>query len=116
MIEVLTWVELPAVWYALKRNADYSPDGPYGKKTHISYALWLSAIPAYVMTPDASEEVTSVVSYKDLAPSEDTRVAFEAISSRIRVVDGIVIDPNAKWQAGPNAVILPPKNATGAAQ
>jgi len=27
---------------------------------------------------------------------------------RIRVVDGIVIDPNAAVQAGPDAVILPP--------
>lgn len=116
VIEVLTWVQLPAVWYALKRNADYSPAGPNGEKTHISYALWVSAIPAYVMTPDASEQVTRVVSYKDLAPSEDVRVAFESISSRIRVVDGIVIDPNAKWQAGPNAVILPPKKAADASK
>jgi hypothetical protein len=42
------------------------------------------------------------------------RVAYESVSSRIRVVDGIVIDPRMKQQAGPNAVILPPKsNAAG---
>jgi len=27
VIESLTWVELPAVYYALRRHADYSPTG-----------------------------------------------------------------------------------------
>ncbi len=109
VIEALTWVQLPGVWYALKRNADYSPSGPQGEKTHISYALHVDAVPAYVMTPDASEQVAQVVSYRSMAPNEDTRVAFESISPRIRVVDGIVIDPRMKQQAGPHAVILPQK-------
>lgn len=110
VIEALTWVQLPGVWYALKRNADYSPAGPKGEKTHISYALHVDAIPAYVMTPDASEPVASAMSYKSIAPDEGARVAYQAISPRIRVVDGIVIDPRMKQQAGPNAVILPPKS------
>ena len=114
VIEALTWVQLPGVWYALKRNADYSPPGAKGKKTHISYALHVDAIPAYVMTPDASDQVAKVVSYKSLAPDEGVRVAYESISSRIRVVDGIVIDPRMKQQAGPTAVILPPKTASDA--
>jgi hypothetical protein len=54
VIEALTWVQLPAVYYALKRNADYSPKGSKGEKTHISYALRVSAIPAYVLTPSAT--------------------------------------------------------------
>ena len=38
VIESLTWVELPAVYYALRRNADYSPQGENGEKTHICAA------------------------------------------------------------------------------
>ena len=35
VIEALTWVRLPDVYYALKRNADYSPMGSSGE-TYIS--------------------------------------------------------------------------------
>jgi hypothetical protein len=101
VIEVLTWVQLPAVYYALRRNADYSPTGPGGEKTHISFALRIDALPAFVMTPDAAKEVASVESYKAMAPKEPARPA----AYPIRVVDGIVPDP--KYPAGPHAVILP---------
>jgi hypothetical protein len=37
--EVLTWVDLPAVWYAMKRHADFSSTGQGGEKTHISFAV-----------------------------------------------------------------------------
>jgi hypothetical protein len=104
VIEVLTWVELPAVYYALRRNADFSPTGPGGEKAHISFALRVEAIPAFVMTPDASKEVASVESYKQIAPKETTRTA----GGSYLVVDGIVPDRTGKYQAGPNAVILPP--------
>src|SRR5215469_3983533 len=102
VIEVLTWVELPAVYYALRRNADYSPTGPHGEKTHISFALRVDALPAFVMTPDGSKEVASVESYKAIAPKEGPKVA----ALPFRVVDGIV--PNPSYPAGPHAVILPP--------
>jgi hypothetical protein len=105
VIEVLTWVQLPAVYYALRRNADFSPTGS-GEKTHISFALRVDALPAFVMTPDASREVASVESYKAGAPKE-TRVA----SGLSYVVDGIVPDRSGKFQAGPNAVILPPSGS-----
>jgi hypothetical protein len=105
VIEVLTWVQLPAVYYALQRNADYSPAGRKGEKTHISFALRVEAIAAFVMTPDATQPVAAVVSYKANAPKEDDRVTGLASI----VVDGIVPDKNAKQQAGPNAVILAPK-------
>jgi hypothetical protein len=104
VIEALTWVQLPAVYYALKRNADYSPEGSKGEKTHISYALRVSAIPAYVLTPDATRVASKVESYKGIAPQEPERVT----GLFALVVDGIVPDRNAKVQAGPNAVILPP--------
>jgi hypothetical protein len=106
VIEVLTWVQLPAVYYALRRNADYSPTGPGGEKTHISFALRIDALPAFVMTPDGSKEVASVGSYKAIAPKEISKPLYP-----IQIVDGIVIDPKAKFQAGPKAVILPPSNS-----
>jgi hypothetical protein len=104
VIEVLTWVQLPAVYYALRRNADYSPTGPGGEKTHISFALRIDALPAFVMTPDGSKEVASVESYKALAPKEPPKPPMLPF----RVVDGIVPDP--KYPAGPQAVILPPSS------
>ena len=111
VIEVLTWVQLPAVYYSLQRNADFSPAGGKGPKTHISFAMRIDAVPAFVMTPDAKDQVASVVSYKDQAP-KDEKVAnvFAGL-----VVDGIVPDRNAKVQAGPQAIILPPKPETTAA-
>src|SRR4030095_156833 len=108
VIEVLTWVQLPAVYYALRRDADYSPTGPGGEKTHISFALRIDALPAFVMTPDASREVASVESYKAIAPKETARPA----AGGFLVVDGIVPDRSGKFQAGPNAVILPPSTSS----
>jgi hypothetical protein len=111
VIEVLTWVQLPAVYYALRRNADYSPTGPGGEKTHISFALRIEALPAFVMVPDASKEVASVESYKAIAPKLPDQ------PGRSYVVDGIVPDRSGKYQAGPNAVILPPStNSTNKRQ
>jgi hypothetical protein len=108
VIEVLTWVQLPAVYYTLRRNADYSPTGPGGEKTHISFALRIDALPAFVMTPDASKEVASVESYKAIAPKETARPA----TVPFLVVDGIVPDRTGKFYAGPDAVILPPSNSS----
>jgi hypothetical protein len=102
VIESLTWVQLPGVYYALRRSADYSPTGPGGEKTHISYALRVEALPAFVLTPDASKEVAAVVSYKAIAPKLPDQ------PERSYVVDGIVPDRSGKFQAGPKAVILPP--------
>ena len=102
VIEALTWVELPAVYYALKRTADYSPKGANGERTHISFALRVEALPAYVMGPDASQELVYVQSFKDIAPPLEKR-------PRGYTVDGIVPMRGVKEQAGPNATILPPK-------
>jgi hypothetical protein len=114
VIEQLTWVELPGVWYALKRNADYSPTGPGGEKTHISYAMRIDAIPAFVMTPDAKTQVASVESYKSIAPPPGPRLhAF--ITNKYRVTDGIVPDRNGVILAGPNAVIPPPPGVAASA-
>lgn len=68
--EVLTWIDLPAAWYAMKRNADYSPNGARGEKTHISFALRVDALPAFVTIPDGSALVSAVRSYKHEAPAQ----------------------------------------------
>lgn len=110
VIEALTWVQLPGVYYSLRRNADFSPSGAKGEKTHISYALRIDALPAFVMTPDATRQAAAVESYKSLATPETLRMA-RALSN---VVDGLYIDPKMQQQAGPNAVIAPPANAAQA--
>lgn len=107
VIESLTWVELPAVYYALERHADFHPAGRNDNKTHISYALRVDALPAFVVTPDAKEVATEVVSWQHQAPPPPE--AGPAMIGRSRIIDGIVIDPNAEHQAGPDAVILPPR-------
>lgn len=70
--EPLGWIQLPDVYYALRRHADYSPTGPGGEKTYISYAMRVDAIPAYVMTPDTSETVKQVQLFAPSGASEAT--------------------------------------------
>ena len=99
VVEVLSWVELPSIYYALKRNADYSPMGRKGEKTHISYAMRINAIPAFVMTPDATTQMTSLTSYRDQALSEPPpKPAFGA-------VDGMV--PDKKVPFGQALIVYP---------
>lgn len=106
VIEQLTWVQLPAVYYALKRNADYSPEGVNAEKTHISFALRVDAIPAYVVTPDASEKALTVASYKDIAPPSEGRIP--AVYFHSVVVDGIVRRRDGTIPGGPSVDIPPP--------
>ena len=89
VIESLTWVRLPDVYYALKRHADYSPTGPDGEKTHISFALRIEAVPAFVVTPDAASQVASIDSYKAQAPRPTPVAARPAGAGG--VIDGIVV-------------------------
>jgi hypothetical protein len=93
VVEVLGWIEIPAIYYALKKSADYSPTGPKGEKTHISYAMRVSAIPAYVVTPDASTRIAAVTSFKAGASPADEippKPIFGAI-------DGMVPDPRVPF-------------------
>ena len=106
VIEQLTWVQLPGVYYALKRNADYSPEGANGEKTHISFALRVDAIPAYVVTPDATEKALQVVSYKDIAPPSEGHIP--AVYFQRLIVDGIVRRRDGTVPGGPDVVIPPP--------
>jgi len=110
VIEALTWVQLPAVYYALRRSADYSPPGSKGEKTHISFALRVDAVPAFVMTPQGTQQAASVESYKSIAVAETDRsrtpAALAAIAKRPHLEDGIIVDPNSKFQAGPTADVF----------
>ncbi len=114
VIESLTYVELPAVWYALRRHADYAADGPGGEKTHISYAMRIDAVPAYVMVPDASQVASTVMSYKDIAPEQYNKIGTFATLDWLtkRTVDGVVLDENGEILAGPDAEIVPPPSAS----
>lgn len=56
--EMVTHVQLPGLWYALERNADYKPDPQTGKNTAISMAYFIHAVPAFVITPDGKDLVT----------------------------------------------------------
>jgi hypothetical protein len=107
VIEALTWVRLPDVYYALKRNADYSPSGPGGEKTHISYAERIEAVPAFVMTPDASRQATTVTSYKALVPKGPPEPAV-----RFKVIDGLVPDPKVPF--GESLKVYPVPEAVAA--
>lgn len=99
VVEILGWVEIPSVYYALKKSADYSPKESKGEKTHISYAMRVSAIPAFVMTPDAQTQVASIESYAaNAAPEPPPKPAFGA-------VDGMV--PDKKVPPGQALVVYP---------
>jgi hypothetical protein len=101
VVEVLGWIEIPAIYYALKKNADYSPTGPKGEKTHISYAMRVNAIPAYVLTPDAATQVASVASYKENANPDDEKPQKPAFGA----IDGMVPDRNVPF--GQALVVYP---------
>ncbi|RAK66237.1 hypothetical protein [Phenylobacterium kunshanense] len=111
VIEALTWVRLPDVFYALRRNADYSPTGPTGEKTHISFALRVDAVPAFVVPPDA-KGTARPISYKKQAPPSGQP---DSTADRLpfNVVDGIVIPRGAKAVSQPDSALLPP-STTGA--
>jgi hypothetical protein len=109
VIESLTWVQLPAVYYALRRNADFAPTQG-GEKTHISYAMRIEALPAFVMTPDASREATEVVSYKDQGGADTRRMQ----QWNVWDAGGVIPDPLAKQQAGPTTALNVPPGYGGA--
>lgn len=111
VIEALTWVKLPDVFYALRRNADYSPAGPAGEKTHISFALRVDAVPAFVVPPDARGTARPISYRKDAAQSGQPESAADRLP--FNVVDGIVIPRGAKAVSQPDSALLPP-SATGA--
>jgi len=107
-------MELPALWYALRRNADYSPTGPGGEKTHISYAMRVAATPAYVTEPDGQSLVTSVISRKPAAPPDEPLIRHPR--STFQTVDGIILPPGqSQWRPLSDEALQPPIKTASAA-
>lgn len=113
VIEALTWVRLPDVYYALRRNADYSPTGPGGEKTHISFAFRVDAVPAFVVSPDA-KITAQAVSYRKQAPPPAKADAAMAERLPFHIVDGIVVPRGQQAVSQPEDALLPPKAAASA--
>jgi hypothetical protein len=105
--ELITGMELDQMWYTLRRHADYSPTGPGGERTHISFATHYDAVPAFVMTPDGSVQVAAVDSYK-AAPRPPGAQA--AARRQLPVRDGIWLDRDGTTPAGPDVTIPPPRS------
>ncbi len=110
VIEALTWVRLPDVYYALRRHADYSPAGAKGEKTHISFAYRLEAVPAFVVSPDATQTARAT-SYKAMAAA----VVQPPERTPFNVVDGIVVPRGAPAVSQPESALLPPARTANAA-
>lgn len=62
--ELTTHVNMVGYWYALRKNADYSPDPQAEQKTAISTAYRLSLVPAFVIEPDGRAPVVTAQLYK----------------------------------------------------
>jgi hypothetical protein len=68
--ELTTHVNLPAYWYALRRNADAMPDPETKQNTAISTAYQLYLIPAFVTAPNDENEVTIAQLFQGPPPPE----------------------------------------------
>lgn len=95
IFETFIGVQMPAVWHALRRNADYSPTGPGGEKTHISYAQRVEAVSAYVTEPDGKALVSSVKSYKSVAPRGEPPIYYLKGRNAVRAIDGLLVGSDA---------------------
>ena len=47
-----TGIDLPGMYNALKKSADYDPDPETGQNRRISGTWWFDAVPAYVISPE----------------------------------------------------------------
>jgi len=106
-LEYSSGFQLPAIWYALRRHADYSPGGLGGEKTHISYALRLDAVPAYVTEPDGKRLVASVKSYKTAASPDEALIRHP--HSTFQTLDGVILPPGqTAWTPLSDEALRPP--------
>lgn len=111
VIETLYWVQMPDVYYALKRYADFSPAGVKGEKTHISFAMRIEALPAYVVTPDTKDEIAAIKSYRTLAKAPEPPVK----ATTFNVVDGVVVPKGALAVSQTPEQLKPPVQKTASA-
>lgn len=67
--EITMRMDTPAVWYALQRRADWRPRED-GTNSYISMAYRYSAKPAYVVTPDGRNVITTAEIIEAPEPTE----------------------------------------------
>jgi hypothetical protein len=118
-MEALSWVRLPDVWYAWRRYADYSPPEAKGEKTHISIAIRVDAVPAYVSTPDGKSPVTQIASFKEAAPIPVDRPHMLAIKApdglEYEWKDGIMVLKGQQAISQTADQLRPPQESASAA-
>jgi len=81
IFELTMHINVPAYWYALQRSADGHFDYTTGRYTTISTAYRFYAIPAFAVSPDASELVTAAKRFGGQAEG-DVRSAFAVRTPR----------------------------------
>lgn len=68
--ELTTHVNMVGYWYALRKNADYSPESKAQEQTAISTAYRMELVPAFVIEPDGRAPVVTAQLYKgEIDPS-----------------------------------------------
>ncbi len=50
-VEVNISLDMPGIYYALRKMADAMPDPKSGQNTRISAAYWIEAVPAFIAKP-----------------------------------------------------------------
>jgi hypothetical protein len=66
--EYASSVDMPAYYYALKRNADYDPDPKTGHNRQISSAYTVEAVPAYLVPAAGAPTTTAQAAETDAGP------------------------------------------------
>ncbi len=111
--EISGAMQVPNVWYTLKRHADWKPPGTTGPNTHISAYYTMDAVPAYLVSPDKAVVVRAEWFDGDpIAASESPR----SMAGRIRSIAGNssfrLEGGAASWPEPPSGE-LPPRDSLG---
>lgn len=79
--ETLQGIDLPSFYYQLERYADFNPDPATGKNTEISTAYRIRAVPAFVLTPDYAEVVTTPRVFESEPPKRVAQTSAPAAAT-----------------------------------
>lgn len=112
IFELTMHINIPAYWYALQRSADGLFDANSGRYTAISSAFRYYAVPAIVVTPDASDEVTVAKLYEG-EPEPDARALALARARQAAAQSGGQAQPAPRMRrvalVPPPREVLPPQ-------